>query len=120
MLFVLPHEISHSNLIYNFFHHTRQDTELNTTEETHEDSNQMARAELDLRLILNPNQSTFRIIVGHARRVQLIGNNETYVKVYLRTRDGMVVGGGKKKTDVVRGINPTYHKEVSPQCLLIK
>jgi hypothetical protein len=61
---------------------------------------------------LNPNQQSFRIIVGHARRVQLIGNNETYVKVYLRARDGCIVGGGKKKTDSSRGTNPTYNKEL--------
>jgi hypothetical protein len=78
----------------------------------HEESHQLAHAELDLRLILNPNQSTFRIIVGHARRVQTIGNNETYVKVYLRNRNGSEIGGGKRKTDFVRGNNPTYNKEV--------
>lgn len=125
-LFILPPEISHVStfrsfkmfifhsqckLIYNFFHHTLQDTE-NSGDGTHEESH-MATAELDLTFKLNQNNFTFNIRVGHARRLQLNGNNETYVKFYLRTRENLIVGGGKKKTEVAKGMNPTYNKSLT-------
>ncbi|KAI6177250.1 Phosphatidylinositol 3-and 4-kinase [Aphelenchoides bicaudatus] len=111
MLFVLPAEISHCKLIYNFFHHTLQDSDKNGT--THEETSHIASAELDLSLKLNQNNFTFTIRVGHARRLQLNGNNETYVKFYLRTRDSLDVGGGKKKTEIAKGMNPTYNKSLT-------
>jgi hypothetical protein len=98
-------------LIYNFFHHTLQDTE-NRGDGTHEESH-IASAELDLNLKLNQNTGIFNIRVGHARRLQVNGNNETYVKLYLRTRDNLIVGGGKKKTEFSRGMNPTYNKSLT-------
>jgi hypothetical protein len=89
-----------------------QDTEKNGDGTAHEESH-IASAELDLTLKLNQNNFTFNIRVGHARRLQLNGNNETYVKLYLKTRDNLIVGGGKKKTEVARGMNPTYNKSLT-------
>lgn len=130
-LLELHDEVSHSDLIYTFFHPLCRDSDPDAMRNipnntTCSDGLLLVDArtglidvpQIQLRLTLDTNNQTLRVFVGHARNIPLVGKDhtvpDTYAKLYLRLPQFVQLQKiFKRKTQIVsRSQNPTYNEEL--------
>ncbi|CAD5215934.1 unnamed protein product [Bursaphelenchus okinawaensis] len=114
MLFDLPEEICHCDLVYTFFHTIYRDEAPEEHRHRLTGSTQSSHPEVFLRIGLEKSERKLKIFVGHARNVPAVNKltePDTYVKTYLRRASEK---GEKRKTAVVqKSTNPTYNSELT-------
>ncbi|PNF36119.1 hypothetical protein B7P43_G10961, partial [Cryptotermes secundus] len=123
-LFLMADEISHSDIVYTFFHpllRDQQEANINATKvkepRAQRISNHESRVCGQLRLSLHYQRGTLMVMVHHARSLSTVSAGQEpspYVKVYLLPDQSKVT---KRKTKVVRrNCHPTFMEMVSEYC----